>query len=1134
MKKSNLKKSLFGIALSLLMVFSALPIKSYSSLFTASAAVESAYKKPETVDIKGNFETLTNDQPTSWTSKVEYDNNKDDDSTSYNGVISSSLLSWDSQYKKWLNDWIANWEKNHLYSDTQKEDIITALEADLAKFESPLSHDFSVDKASDFRVLMLDAGHTYNSTYHNGTDVTLAKANRNAYISYKSNDFKLEEYSFYKISVWVKVVGDDTKASILLGGDLEKDDFATITKSSTKTNVTYHLYTFTSGNAAQPTPFISTTPNGTASLTHNNIKYIYDSQEEVYVPDPTAPEYTDSIKDYTITFDRSETASFDDWQEYTMYISTERELSNINLTLSLGSETEKSSGRVYFDDVKVEKIQLIDFYKAQETTPRVKIYDNREIKTPEIANSRNYTVIEDFENASHSFSIKPNGEGKDPNKEGTNGVTLTPKAEEGTTKFSETFPDYDSDSVNEILVVNNTRSSAVTLQSDKIKISQFRYYRISLWAQTEVSDTSLNVTLHKVKTSSSEKDLNAKDSTSPYTESRNNETSSSISNYWVEYVFFVAGNALYDTEVYLTLEVSANTELFVDNLVIEQVRKEDYKNTKKTLLNLASSSTVVENVTNGKFLDYDSVELDQYSKPLPPASWSSTKKAPVFEYYSDINSKEYDKALIEADINITNDGKTITYDGKDFEQSTKDASIFNYKDGSEIKAKIVKKSNVVFNYKLAEGGYYNSAYDVALESDVVAGIVYSGTDPMISDEDFMNSLKISATSAESITFKSSTIKLQNASKVYSLNLNILTKASAKANLKIVNSDGDVYGEIDEITTNGDWQTYTFYIATGNKSREVQLEITYKNSTDVVYFANIKYEETSTTTSVDDNSKLNTTELRNKNIAIIDFSTENFVEHSANLNDDTFLFDTGLYEIEELEGKNQGIFGILDTSNPHSNYSGIEAKDDEVSPYVLVVKNGADESTKLKAVKTFMVNAESSSKIVITAKALGLTEDSTALVYFDTIDVTFEIKGSDYTEYTVYVDNSKSKESVTIGYTISLLDTEGTLIIDSINSAVENSLESIRNEYPDGDTDTVKFVTMDATEEENENAPDVEEEKEDENNTLEILLAIFSSLLLVAALIFAIVYTRIKTIRGPKKPRVRSKVKTTDDGEKGFI
>ena len=203
--------------------------------------------------------------------------------------------------------------------------------------------------------------------------------------------------------------------------------------------------------------------------------------------------------------------------------------------------------------------------------------------------------------------------------------------------------------------------------------------------------------------------------------------------------------------------------------------------------------------------------------------------------------------------------------------------------------------------------------------------------------------------------------------------------------------------------------------------------------------------------------------------------------------------------------------------------------------MLIVKNNAGESTQINALKKFTIAKEKALQITITAKVDGLTDGKCATISFGDLNATFEITSNEYSEYTLYVDNTESEKDVSVKYYISMLETSGTLIIDNITVTSLNNLDSANSEYPDGDTDTVKFVTTSQSEtEEKEETKTDDLTAEEEDNTLEIFLAVLSSLLLVGAIIFAVLYTRFKAIHKPRKQREKNLVSGTDDGQKGFV
>jgi len=1126
MKNLKLKKTIIALLLGVVFSLCAIP-SNIGQLFANAAEPKDAYKNPATVDIKGTFDNNTSSTPENWTFSAEYESGEDKDSTSYGGVISAEILGWDEQFTDWVEDWIEDWGENHTFDDSLKEskksDVKTALTEALKttpnRQNSPLVPKFSLETTKDYKVLALMAGKTFTK-YFNEADnsVALDSNDRTGYLKYTSNEFKLDQYSFYKISVWVKTTNDG-KASISLNGDIDETAFESISTTATASDTTYYFYTFTDANNNTKT-FISTTKFDAATIEYDGHKYIPSGTVGTFVPDTNDADYTDALAGCSISYnEKYEVANHTNWTEYTIYISTTTETS-ISLTLGLGNEEVKSSGNAFFDNVTVEKIQLLDFYNKAIKTETTAIYDNREIKNPNNADSRNYTVLQDFE-TSHEWSLI---------NAPLDDTDLILVEEESATGFLETFPQSNPSGTNKILKVNNHGSKEVKIKTNTITLERNRYYRISLWAQTTQSSKAFTIELNATKANGSNGTI--KDTTKPYVSGRNDDTSH-VDNFWVNYIFYVKAPAEKNSEAYFNITLPSGSLVYFDNMVIENVPKKEFTDTKNNKLDL---STTIKDpiVTNGNFFDYDSVDIDKYSTPLPPSNWSNTTTADVYEYYNDATSEKFTKAYLEKDLTISEDKKTISFEGKDFVKA-EDSDIYNYKDGNKIKERFILAEDIMFNYIASKKAYVNDTYDLEISTNIVAGVVNGNSTT--------NYLSISTNVQESTSYKSAIIDMKTSSSLYIISVDVYTDSTALINLKLVDSNKHVYSTIAGINTydttenESQWKTYKFYVGTGLETVKLQLVLEFDEGVGSAQFRNINGLNT---TSLDVlTAKLAKTheELVNDGIAVVNLAKETFIEHSSSINNTTHLYDTNLYKEVTIDGKTTGTYGILDTTNPHTNYTSITAKNAEASPYVLLIKNNAGESTKLEAMKKFTLAKSKYMTVKIVARAEGLSEGKAANITFTSLNTSFDITNSEFTEYILYIDNSASDKSATIDYVISLLDSAGTVIIDSISIESPENLDSAKKQYPDGDTDTVKFVVANA----NETSNETEEEKdteplevEEEDKTLEIFLAIFSSLLLVAAIVFAIVYTRVKALRKPRKANEKNKVKETDDGQKGFV
>lgn len=1127
MKKSNIKKIILSLTLSFVMLFSTLPTN-LNKLFANADTFKDVYKTPSTVDVSGTFDPKENStQPNNWTVSSEYSNTDDIDSTSYNGVLSSNLTDWKNTNTNWLNNWLDSWSTNHelIYTEsTDKDNIINAIKnsysASYILGNSPLVPNYELGSTTDFNILALMSGYTYTKYLNADESVGLETADRTGYVKYTSNSFKLDQYSYYKITVWVKTVGTGSFASIAINGDINENVFNRIS-SPTATPTTYYLYTFTNASDSSSVNFWSTSDTSVSTLTYDGVEYTLDTT----IPDQ--PKYTHPTdENKTIVFaERTEVATHEDWVQKTIYISTTTE-SSISLELALGNSTEKSTGSAFFDNVKVEKIQLLDFYQNAATAVESNPTDNAIIDLREISksnqnntDSRNYTVIDSFNTVSDWTPINA-----DLNKD----VVFEIKEESPTTLNKETFPKDSGDAYNKMLSIKNTSTKEIAVKSTEVTLEKGRYYRISLWAYSAQSDATIKVNMVSNKANETT-ETTALISTKPYLSDRVKDNVSNINNFWVNYVFYVQASADKSSTGYIKLTIPTGITINVDNFVMEYVSKDEYTNTSQTKLDLLSKTTD-EVITNGKFNSYTSVDVDKYSSLLPPSGWTSTKKVTVYEYYNNSTSDKYTTAHFEEDLTINTETNTITYDGKDFVKAN-NSNTYNYYDGNIIKERIVKVENVTYTYNSTESCYENTNYaDLDIESNVSAGIKLDSND--------CNTLNFIATTNEEFTYKSSVIKLSSTGSVYIISTNIYTDSSSALTLKLVDKDGNVYGTLADVSSEDEWRIVSFYVSTGLETIELYLEITHQ-SAGTTKVKNIKALKTTTTTIIDKYLSKSTSELDAEGIAIINLAKETFVEHSTSINTETNLYDTDLYNLVEHSGKTSGIYGVLDTSTASSTYPDITSNDADVSPYVLIIKNNAGEYTEIEALKKFTVEKSKYMLITITARVEGLTNGKSATINFKSLNKTFEVTSDEFVEYKLYVDNYSSTSASTIKYAFALLNSAGTLIVDSVKAESLTSISSAQSEYPNGDTATVKFVTTsealkDQAKDEKNKADADALEIENEDNTLEIFLAIFSSLLLVAAIIFAIVFVRVKKLNLHRKKSQKNKVSETDNGEKGFV
>jgi hypothetical protein len=196
---------------------------------------------------------------------------------------------------------------------------------------------------------------------------------------------------------------------------------------------------------------------------------------------------------------------------------------------------------------------------------------------------------------------------------------------------------------------------------------------------------------------------------------------------------------------------------------------------------------------------------------------------------------------------------------------------------------------------------------------------------------------------------------------------------------------------------------------------------------------------------------------------------------------------------------------------------------------LVIKNANGNSTKIKPYQSYSLSASSFYKFEVVAKALNLEEGKYATLSFTELNENISITSNEFKTYTFLV--ATTSKAITSEFILELIDASGEIVVDSLKLTKidESSYKSATSAITDKDiTKAVDLRSSSAK-------TDDEEPIEEESKTLEILFATLSSLLLVAAIIFALIFTRVNVLKGKgKKPRMKNKVKASDNDEHGFV
>lgn len=1155
-KKQTTKRILAGI-LGAIFCFTLLPLANIKTLYSAKASEPTTeYKGADYSPSNGEFsktESTQNTKLTDWSIIIKADQESNSGYTTAGGAIDTNIANFENAYKNsYIGDsLIAELEKS---LGTLTEDQKNKIKQELSKnLIAPLNSNYTLSNSTSTSLaLLLNAGKIVSLTE---TDVNFT--DRKVYYYAKSDSkVTLSSYSFYKLTVDVYVEGDDTNASIKISGDIEETLFSNIAQAST----TNKIYRYKVSNSADSTiTYFNSTDDGTSDVMD---KITIAESPRTYTKttegDTTTYIYTDGTTSYYAT--QEAVGDSGKWVTYTAYISTgyKSDSHNIYVELGLGqNEDNKSSGKVYFDNVTIKQIQYADFVENATKDSTTTCIDNRGILKDSFPNEinkyTNYKVITDFNNTSktaeeYNWTISSSSDAPDYETQ------ITSVIKEDSKTIYNTFNNN-----NGVLYVNNTTDSEITLKTNKFALDQFRYYRISFFVRSDynaIEQNEVKISANIFATINSgdaqtERSLSNAYVVTPYDTSVTNTNSQSQYNYWKQVVLYVQSCPIYSTEAYLSISIGASGKVYLDQLTTEYTTATEYDSASSDRKLSLNSTLKSDNITNGHFYYSSTTTLD-YTTPLAVKSWTKTQSdvtADIYAYYENNSNEHYTTLLKPEEVVIA--GTTISYNGDTYNQSSEEGKENEFLTADK---KIVVIKDVVFSYNADMKNYVSEKYNnFTLFADTPKayyGIINSNTNDYqtLLNIDAMETIN-SASKLENylaisnqepynlgISYTSSKFTLSKNTyqriivEAYTNNLN------GDAKIELLNSDKKVVGEI-ELQQNTGWQKYEIYVHTSDSSDATSyyLQLSLGDKTDLSIGSTVLFKYCKYTTTAKDifNTKQALPATERNNIAIVDLSTNNFTELGEKIGDNIYKALLHTNSITE----NAGNVLILDTTqadkdNPVNNYGDriIKAYGEDGNPYILVIDNASGQTSEVSTIINNTLSSDKYYKIKVILMAKDLAENTTATIEFGGEVATLDLKNTeDYTEYTIYVKTGKDTIKVS---PIIKLNGEGKLFINSITTETSSSTElSTAKKDAKTNPDTIKIsdFTQTATEENEEENIDTEEE----SHTVEILCATLSSILLVGAIIFALVFTKIKS-RKKSNTKVESNKVSIKDETKGFV
>lgn len=340
----------------------------------------------------------------------------------------------------------------------------------------------------------------------------------------------------------------------------------------------------------------------------------WDSRASIYLMDKTDSSDVKVIDSFEMIDTNNE------YLEYVMYVATDEfESTTSTLQLYLGGKDndQMTIGAVLFHSAQItqmERSTYLNMTKSGENTYTT-ITNLREDNS--YKPFTNASFEEDFVNdwdiittdSTISTVERVNGNtfngSQTANKAGLNGVNPL-------TNMSDTDNKY-------ILFMNLSDEGEVSVTTKHpIVIQQHGFYRLSVWAYGVGSEGSASIALHDENEKIDDATLSVSTSSS----------STSYTNNWVKYSFYIYGNAYSDSNITLTLKLSAENSgyVFFDDITMQNISGETYNdnkgNTNSTGFSLTPDSTLYK-VANYEF-DSTTNETNNIAYPLAPTSWTAS------------------------------------------------------------------------------------------------------------------------------------------------------------------------------------------------------------------------------------------------------------------------------------------------------------------------------------------------------------------------------------------------------------------------------------------------------------------------------------------------------------------------------
>jgi flagellar biogenesis protein FliO len=354
---------------------------------------------------------------------------------------------------------------------------------------------------------------------------------------------------------------------------------------------------------------------------------------------------------------------------------------------------------------------------------------------------------------------------------------------------------------------------------------------------------------------------------------------------------------------------------------------------------------------------------------------------------------------------------------------------------------------------------------------------------------------------------------------------------------VIDSKGNTLAVIDNINTSGEWEMQTIYVTNSITELETYLVLGMEghNSSEYVFFDTVSYETSSS-------SDLENEDLSNKNVFYANLVQNDFVSHSNKTLKPYVYEDLSFYVLESLG--TSSYHGVIDSRN----YSNMPVYPESDSNNMLVISNAIDSYITLVSNYTYSLVADTYYEFALWIRTANISplDDTLYGAFFEVVGLdsdgnfvdresnttrfrnilTTASEDNGWTRYSMYIKCESAQDvKILLGLGDETLRLQGNVYVSGITA------QSIsKDEYAEKENNSTTIVTSVVEKEEDKG----DEPSSKETNPTDInFFALFSSLLLVIALILAIVGYLIRRIPKKNKPK-KSKKKPVYSKEASII